>query len=58
MSTIPTPPPFKIGDTVQLKSAPKNLLMTVLIVSPEKINCTYYNPITGKFDKQDFPAIK
>lgn len=54
MATIQTQLPFKVGDSVILKSSAKPV-MTVLIVYDEKVNCTYYNTITGKFDKQDFP---
>lgn len=56
---IITPPPFKIGDSVILRSNSKPL-MTVLITGDEKTSCIYYNPITGRFDKHEFPnaAIK
>lgn len=54
--TTPQPIPLKAGDMVVLRSSPKTP-MTILTVDSTKANCTWYNPVTGKFDKNDFPLV-
>jgi hypothetical protein len=50
-----TPPPFKVGETVVIRSSVK-LLMTVIEVKDENIRCMFYSNVLGKFEKEYFPV--